>query len=185
MSFTVTDSSAKNIYNTMFDYYAGRNMPDGNTGVFFGFANYTKDKLIYTIEFLRRQYGLGWFTSDYNTRAAAFDRIANALYITFDQSVSKSGIVKFCNWVYSWAKTDPDAAAYFDGSKEWGFIDAMFKSIGDTVSEKVSNVVETVEYGAKVPSFETITPKSGTLVKWGVIAVGGLFAVNYISKKLF
>lgn len=185
MSYVVTDSSAKNIYKTMRDYYAGRQMPDDDTGVFFGFANYTRPKLIYTIEFLRRQYGLGWFTNDYNQRAAAFDRIANALYTSFDQTVSKSGIVKFCAWVYSWAKTDPDAAAYFDGSKEWGFIDAMFKSIGDTVSEKVSNVVETVEYGAKVPSFETITPKSGTLIKWGVIAVGGLFAVNYISKKLF
>lgn len=185
MSFVVTDSSAKNIYRTMYDYYQGANMPDDSTGVFFGFANYTKDKLIYTIEFLRRQYSLGWFTDDYNQRKEAFDRIANALYIAFDQTVSKSGIVKFCNWVYSWAKKDQDAAAYFSGSSDWSLFDSVWRSVTDTVGEKVSNAVETIDYGLKVPSLDVVTPSKNQLIKWALIIGGGLLVVNYVSKKFF
>lgn len=186
MSFVVTDSSAKNIYKTMREYYAGQQMPDDDTGVFFNFANYTRPKLIYTIEFLRRQYGLGWFTNNMAEKEAAFNKIANALYIAFDQTVSKNGIIKFCNWVLAFARKDPDAAAYFEGSKEWGALDALFKSVGDTVTNKISNAVETVEYGLNVPTaFESATPKTSTLVKWGLMVGGGLLAVNYISKKFF
>lgn len=185
MSFVVTDSSAKNIYRTMYEYYNGANMPDDNTGVFFGFANYTKDKLIYTIEFLRRQYSLGWFTNNYNQRKEAFDRIANALYIAFDQTVSKSGIVKFCNWVYSWAKGDADAAAYFAGSSDWSLFDSVWRSVTDTVSDKVSNAVETIDYGLKVPSLDVVTPSKNQLIKWALIIGGGLLVVNYVSKKFF
>lgn len=185
MSFLVTDSSAKNIYRTMYEYYNGRQLPDNNAGVFFGFANYTKDKLIYTIEFLRRQYSLGWFTDNYDQRQAAFDRIASALYVAFDQTVAKSGIVKFCNWVYSWAKNDPDAAAYFSGSSDWSLFDSVWRSVTDTVGEKVSSAVETIDYGMKVPSLDYVTPKTNTLIKWALIIGGGLLVVNYISKKLF
>lgn len=185
MSFVVTDSSAKNIYKTMRDYYAGQQMPDDDTGVFFGFANYTRPKLIYTIEFLKRQYGLGWFTTNMADKEAAFNKIANALYTAFDQTVSRDGIKKFCNWVLAWARKDEDAAQYFAGTKDWGVIDALFKSVGDTVSSKISNAVETVEYGLNVPSFERVTPTGGTLLKWGLIVGGGFLAVKYVSKKLF
>lgn len=185
MSYVVTDSSAPNIYSTMYKYYGGRNMPEGNAGVFFGFANYDKDKLIYTIEFLKGQYGLGWFTDDFETRSNAINRIVNGLYTAFNQSVSKDGIKKFCNWVYAWAKTDKDAVSYFSGESSYTFLDAMFKDVSETIGNKVSNVVETVSYGVNYPSLEKLTPTSGTLIKWGVIAAGGLFAVNYLSKKLF
>lgn len=185
MSFAITDSSAKNIYNTMYSYYDGQQMPDDNTGVFFGIANYTKDKLIYTIEFLRRQYSLGWFTEDFNQRKEAFNRIANALYIAFDQTVPKSGISKFCSSVYAWARKDPDAAAYFSGSSDWSLFDSVWRSVTDTVGQKVSNAVEIIDYGMKTPSLDVVTPSKNQLIKWALIIGGGLLVINYVSKKIF
>lgn len=185
MSFVVTDSSTKNIYRTMYNYYGGANMPDNDTDVFFGFANYTKNKLIYTIEFLRRQWSLGWYTDDYGKRKEAFERIANSLYVNFNQSVSKSAIVKFCNWVYAWTKNDQDALNYFSGSSDWSFLDSVWRSVSDTVGEKVSNAIETVDYGLKVPSLDVVTPRKNQIIKWALIIGGGLFLVNYIYKKIF
>lgn len=185
MSFAVTDSSAKNIYKTLYSYYNGANLPDNDTGVFFGFANYTRDKLIYTIEFMKRQYGLGWFTNVYETRAAAIDKISKALYTAFNQSVAIAGIKKFCNWVYSFAKNDTDAARYFAGESDYSYFDALFKDISENVSNKVSNAVETVSYGINYPSIDKITPSKSTILKWGLILGGGAIAGNYILKKLF
>lgn len=185
MAFVVTDSSAKNIYATMYKYYGGQQMPDNETGVFFGFANYTKDKLIYTIEFLKKQYGLGWFTTDAEQKTKAFDKIAKALYVAFNQSVSIDGIKKFCNWVLAFARKDADAAAYFSGEKDWGYFDALFKDISQNVGEKFENAKEIISYGIDYPSIEKITPTKSTLIKWGLIIGGGLLAVNYVSKKLF
>ena len=185
MSYVITDPSAENIYRAMYRYYAGRQMPDNSTGVFFGFANFTKDKCIYCIEFLRRQYGLGWFTPDVTERKTALNRICNALYVSFNQSVSKDALYKFCSWVYSWARNDEDAAKYFSGEANYSFFDDLVKNVSEKVGSGVSNVVETVSYGVNYPSLDKITPSSGTLVKWGLIVGGGLLAVNYVSNKLF
>lgn len=185
MSWEITDDSAKNIYKTMYSFYGGQQMPDNSTGVFFGFANYTKDKLIYTIEAMKRNYSLGWFTSVAQTRANAIAKISRALYTTFNQSVSYDGIKKFCNWVYNFAKADEDAANYFSGNSDYTYFDALFKDVSNNVGNKVSNAIETIEYGIKYPSIDKITPSTGTVVKWGLIIGGGLIAVNFISKKFF
>lgn len=185
MAFVVTDSSAKNIYSKMYRYYGGRNMPDNDTGVFFGFANFTRDKIIYCIEFLKRQFGAGWFTTDYATRKAALDKICTALYTAFNQTVSKDALFKFCSWVYTFTANDADALNYFIGQSDYGVLDDLWNSATETISNKVSNAVETISYGVSYPSLEKITPKTGTLVKWGLIIGGGLLAVNYITKKVF
>ena len=185
MAFVVTDPSAKNIYNALYRYYDGQQLPDDNNSGFFGNANYTKDKLIYTIEFLKRQFGAGWFTTDFATRKAAFDKIATALYTAFNQTVSKDAINKFCSWVYSFTAHNGDALNYFSGQSDYGLLDDLLSNATETISNKVSNAVDIVSYGVKYPSLETITPKTGTLVKWGLILGGGLLAVNYITKKVF
>lgn len=185
MAYTVTDSSAKNIYNTMYRYYGGQQMPDDETGVFFGFANYTRDKLIYTIEFLKRQYSLGWFTTDAVKKIEAFNKIARSLYTAFNQTVSIDAIKKFCNWVLAFAKNDSDAAKYFAGEADYSYFDDLFKNVSTSVGSKVSNALETIEYGIKYPSIDRITPTKSTIIKWGLIVGVGALAVNYISKKLF
>lgn len=185
MAFEITDSSAKNIYRTLYSYYNGAQLPDDSTGVFFDFANYTKDKLIYTIEFMKRQFSLGWFTQDYATRSAAIDKIARALYTAFNQTVSIAGIKKFCNWVYSFATHDTDAANYFAGNADYSYFDALFKDVSTNLGDKVTNALETVEYGVKYPSIDKITPTRGTLVKWGLLGAGAILGIKYISKKFF
>lgn len=185
MAFEITDSSAKNIYRTLYSYYSGQQLPDDSTGVFFSFANYTKDKLIYTIEFMKKHFGLGWFTDDYATRSAAIDKMARALYTAFNQTVSIAGIKKFCNWVYSFATHDTDAANYFAGNADYSYFDALFKDVSTNLGDKVTNAIETVEYGIKYPSIEKITPTRGTLVKWGLLGLGAILGIKYISKKFF
>lgn len=184
MSFSISDSSAKNIYKTMYSYYNGAQMPDNDTGVFFGFANFTMNKLIYCIEFMKRQYGLGWFTSDYNERSTAIAKMAKALYIAFDQTVSVDGIKKFLNWVYSFASKDQDAAAYFSGSSDWSYFDALFKDVSESVGQKLENVKETITYGVNYPVLEKSTPTTGTILKWGVIIGGGLVALHFAKKLI-
>ena len=185
MSFEITDSSAENIYNAMYRHYAGQQMPDGSKGVFFGFANFTKDKCIYCIEFLKRQYGLGWFTSNAQDRKTALNRICNALYTAFNQSVSKDGLYKFCTWVYSFARNNESAIKYFSGESSYTLLDDIFNNVSEKVSGAASNALETVSYGINYPSIDKITPSTGTIVKWGLIIGGALLAVNYVSKKLF
>lgn len=185
MSWSITDSSAKNIYKTLYSFYNGQQLPDDETGVFFGFANYTKDKLIYTIETMKRQFNLGWFTNVAATRATAIDKIARGLYTTFSKTVALDGIKKFCNWVYNFARNDQDAANYFSGNSDYSYFDALFKDISTNLSDKVTNAVETIEYGVKYPSIDKITPTKGTLIKWGLIGAGSILAINYITKRIF
>lgn len=184
MAFTVSDSSAKNIYTTMYKYYNGAQMPDNETGVFFGFANFTRDKLIYCIEFAKKQYGLGWFTSDYETRSKAIEKMAKALYIAFNQTVNIDGIKKFLNWIYSFATHDQDAAAYFSGNSDWSYFDALFKDVSENVGQKFENIKETISYGVNYPVLEKSTPATSTIVKWGVIIGGGLLAVHFAKKLI-
>lgn len=184
MAFTVSDSSAKNIYTTMYKYYGGQQMPDNDTGVFFGFANFTRDKLIYCIEFMKKQYSLGWFTDEMATRRAAISKIAKALYIAFNQTVSVDAIIKFLNWIYSFATHDQDAAQYFSGQKDWGYFDALWKDVSENVGQKFENAFETISYGVNYPVLEKSTPTTGTILKWGVIIGGGLVALHFAKKLI-
>lgn len=182
--YVVTDSDAKNVYGALYAYYAGQQLPDGSTGVFFGFDNYTKDKLIYTIEFMKRNYNLGWFTDNFDDRAAAIAKIADSLYKMFDYNVDWDGIKKFCNWVYSFAAHDPQIANYFSGAGSFTLFDSIVKDVKETVGSKVSSALETVSYGVQYPSLKSLLPETGTVVKWGLIIGGLMFAANYLSNKL-
>lgn len=185
MSYVVTESSPKNLYSTMVSWYnKNENLPQNDSGVFFGFSNFNRDKLYYCIEVLKKMYSTGWFTDDHSTRTNAFSKITDVLYSAFDGTVSKDGIKKFLNWVYTWAKTDADAVNYFTRGESYSFFDALTKDITGTVSNTFENVSETVSYGVNYPSVQSITPDTSTILKWGLIVGGGLLAVNILSNKL-
>lgn len=184
MSFIISDSSAQNIYSTMRKYYGAQQMPENDNGVFFGIANFTRNKLIYCIEFMKRQYSLGWFNNDYNERTAVLNKIAKALYIAFDQTVSVDSIKKFLSWIYAFATKDQDAAAYFSGQKDWGYFDALWKDVSENVGQKFENAIETISYGVNYPVLEKSTPTTGTILKWGVIIGGGLVALHFVKKLI-
>lgn len=183
MAFSLTDTDAKNIYNALYRYYGGQQLPDNETGVFFDTPNFTRDKLYYCIEALKRYWGRGWFTTDAAKRSSELKAISNILYIAFDSQVDVNKIYKFLIWCYSWASKDPDAVAYFQGG-DYSLFDDLKKNIGGKVSSAVSSAAETVAYGVNYPTVTTWTPKTSTIVKWGVILGFGFLAVKFLEKRL-
>ena len=73
MAWKLQDTDAKNVYNALYRHYAGQQLPDGS-GVFFGFENFTQDKLYYCIEALKRYWSLGWYTTDAAARRQSVAR---------------------------------------------------------------------------------------------------------------
>lgn len=183
MSFTLTDSDAKNIYNAIYRHYSGQQLPDNETGVFFDTPAFTRDKLYYCIEALKKYWVKGWFTTDAAARKKALKSIANILYVSFDTSVDVSKIYKFLVWCYSWAQKDPDGVAYFQGG-DYSLFDDLKKNITGKVSSAATSAAETVSYGVNYPTVSSLTPKTSTLIKWGVILGLGFFAVKFLEKRV-
>lgn len=73
--------------------------------------------------------------------------------------------------------------AYFQGG-DYSLFDDLKKNIGGRVSSAVSNAAETVAYGVNYPTVTTLTPKTSTIVKWGVIIGLGFIAVKFVEKRL-
>lgn len=191
MSFTRTDKDAENVYKALYRHYAGQNLPDGS-GVFFGFDNFTKDKLLYCIESLKKHYSYGWNTTNAINRKAALEKIASMLYTSFDGSVALNGIYKFLCWVYTFTTKDPDIADYFKGDS-YGVIEDMYKNVSGKVGSAASAAAENVSYAVQYPSIEksvatisdALTPKTSTLIKWGLVIGAGWFVWKFIEKRIF
>ena len=186
LPWTLTDSDAKNIYTAMCNWYnSPSNLPNrvNDTGVFFGFDNFTRDKLWYCIEYLRKRYGLGWFSDDYTQRKNALNQIAAELYQIFDGQVDEAGILKFLNWVYNFAKNDADAVKYFSEGGGFSVIDTISKVFDTKVATPTKNAVENVSYGLTVPSLKSLMPDYSSLLKLGLIVGGGIFLVKFLENR--
>ena len=180
LAWTLTDGDAKNVYTKMCNWYQSpENLPNkiNDSGVFFGYANFTRDKLVYCIEYLKKCYGRGWFTDDREERVNVFDQIASELYSIFGGSVDINGIVKFLNWVYNFARHDSSALTYFQGGY-YSLVQSMAETAKSTILEPISEAVETVKYGVQYPSFTLSNP----LVKWGLI-LGGVYIIFKSLKR--
>lgn len=185
LPWILTDSEAKNIYNAMCKWYnSPSNLPNrvGDTGVFFGFANFTRDKLWYCIEFLKKNYSLGWFNEDYTTRNNALETIAAALFEVFGGAVDIAGIKKFLVWVYNFAKSDVDAVKYFQGGN-FTLLDNVAKTVEQTIVEPVKEAAQSVTYAIQYPSLKSLLPDNWTLVKWGLIIGGGIYLWKFFENR--
>ena len=185
LPWILTDSEAKNIYNAMCKWYGSpSNLPNRvrDTGVFFGYPKFTRDKLWFCIETLKKNYGLGWFTDDYAARNAALESIATALYNTFGGAVELSGIKKFLSWVYNFAKNDVDAVKYFQGGS-YSMLDNAIKTVEQTIVEPVKDAAQTVTYAINYPSLKSLLPDNLTLLKWGLIIGGGLYVWKFLENR--
>ena len=181
LAWTLTDSQAKNIYNRLCNYYdSPDNLPNTlkSTGVFFGYANFTRDKLYYCIQYLKENYGRGWFTSDGEERRNVLHSIANELYSIFGGSVENAGIFKFLNWVYSFAAHDATALNYFQKGY-YSYVEALKDSVEKKIIEPVNDAAEAVAYGVKFPALTMENP----LVKYGLWALGGFALYKLIIKR--
>ena len=190
MAWKLQDTDAKNVYNALYRWYAGQQLPDGS-GVFFGFDNFTQDKLYYCIEALKRYWSLGWCTDDVTKRKAALEKIAKILFVDFG-NVDFSGISKFLSWCYAFAIKNPDILDYFKGDS-YGLIEDVYSNITNKVKDTASAAAENISYAITYPSLEksvsslskALTPKTVTMVKWGLILGAAWYAWRWIDKKLF
>lgn len=171
LAWTLTDSQAKNIYSKLCNYYNSPELPSTlkDTGVFFGYANFTRDKLYYCIEFMKKNFGRGWFSTDGDKRREIIGDLANELYNVFSGSVDVAGIKKFLNWVYSFAQHDAGALKYFQGGG-YSVIDTVIDAAKDNVLDPITNAVETIAYGVNYPVLSAKNP----VLLWGAVGLAAL-----------
>lgn len=180
LAWTVTDRDAFNIYNKFCNYWDGSQLPTGlnDAGVFFGYANFTKDKLIYAIQYLKDRWSSGWFTNDAEERREILNQLANELYRIYAGDVDIAGINKFLHWVSQFAHNDADAVEYFHGGS-YSLLDSIKDTFTQKVVEPTSEAVETVSYGVKYPSFTMSNP----LVKWAIFGSACVIAYKLLTKR--
>ena len=159
LPWALTDSQAKNIYNALYKWYdSPANFPNYQTGagVFFNFANYTLDKLYYTIEAAKKYYSLGWFTDNYAERNAAIDKLSTTLYDIFAGQVDKAGIKKFLSWIYNFAKQNESAVKYFSGGAGFGVLDTAAVVLDEVAVKPIKSAAESISYALSYPSLKSL-----------------------------
>lgn len=179
--WTLTDSQAKNIYNRLCSYYGSPdNLPNNykDTGVFFGYANFTRDKLYYCIEYLKKNFSRGWFNEDFDERSTILHELASQLYSIFWNQVDVAGIYKFLSWVYNFTRNDVTALNYFQGG-QYSSLQNMIDTATQKIVEPASEAIETIKYGVSYPTMKLSNP----LVKWGLIIGGGYVIFKLINKR--
>ncbi len=183
LAWSLTDSQAKNIYNALYKWFnSPSSFPNYQTGagVFFNFANYTLDKLYYTIEAAKKYYSLGWFTDNYADRTAAIDKLSTILFDVFAGQVSKDGIKKFINWIYNFAKSNESAVKYFSGGAGFDVLDTAAVVLDEVAIKPIKSVAENISYAVSYPSLKSLLPDNMTLLKWGLIIGGGLYVWKFL-----
>ena len=181
LAWTLTDNDAKNIYTKMCNWYnSPDNLPNkiNDTGVFKGCPNFTRDKLYYCIEYLKKNFGRGWFNDQFDERAEVMEDLAQELVQIFGGTVAPAGIKTFLNWVYNFTKNDADALNYFQGGY-YSIIQSMADAAKTNIIDPVNEAVETVKYGVKYPVLTLENP----VVKWGLVAGAGFLIYKMFSKR--
>lgn len=185
LPWSLTDTEAKNIYNALYKWYnSPSNFPNyqNGSGVFYNYPNFTLDKLYYCIEALKNNYSLGWFTADFTKRQTALTTLSNSLYNVFAGQVDASGIYKFLQWVYNFAKQNESAVKYFSGGN-FSIIDSAAVVLDEVAVKPITSAVDTVKYAIDYPSLKNLLPDNWTLLKWGLIIGGGLYVWKFLENR--
>jgi len=186
LPWALTDSQAKNIYNALYKWYnSPSNFPNYQTGagVFFNFANYTLDKLYYTIEAAKKYYSLGWFNDNFDQRNAAIDKLSTILYDVFAGQVEKAGIKKFLTWIYNFAKQNESAVNYFSSGAGFNVLDTAAVVLDEVAIKPIKAVAENINYAVSYPSLKSLLPDNMTLLKWGLLIGGGLYVWKFLENR--
>lgn len=174
LALSVFTSGASNIYDAIGRFYNWSEMPQDDTGVFFGFAGCTRKVLIYAIECMRNTFASGWYTSDFFTRSTQLKALAQQ--IANETGASAEGLYKWCSRVYSACTKDSDILGYMAGG-DFSKIDYYKKVVSENVSEAAQQAAETVEYGI---NYESHAEKKFS----AVLPVVGILGACYIVKKV-
>lgn len=181
VAWALTDSGAKNIYTKMCNWYnSPDNLPNkiNDSGVFKGYPNFTRDKLYYCIEYLKKNFGRGWFNDQFDERAEVMEDLAQELARIFGGTVAPAGIKTFLNWVYNFVKHDADALNYFKGGY-YSIIQSMADAAKTNIIDPVNEAVETVKYGVSYPVLTLENP----VIKWGLVAGACFLIYKMFSKR--
>lgn len=181
VAWALTDSGAKNIYTKMCNWYnSPDNLPNNlnDTAGFKGYPNFTRDKLYYCIEYLKKNFGRGWFNDQFDERAEVLNDLAQELAQIFGGTVDAAGIKTFLNWVYNFAKHDTDALNYFQGGY-YSIIQSMTDAAKTNILDPVNKAVETVKYGVSYPVLTLENP----VIKWGLVVGVGFLIYKMFSKR--
>ena len=174
-------SSAANIYNAVYRFFDGQQLPADDTGVFFGFAGMTKAVLIAAIEALQNNSAYLNYTNDSkDNRDFWFNEAYNDL-LKSGVSCPRDGAIKWFNWLYVAAKGNPDIKDYF-GGKPYTTVQDITTAIVQAATGIKDDVVETVQYGLDTPAAipDLLIPTKSNFIRWAIIG-GVLF---YAAKKL-
>lgn len=180
MSYWLTE--ANKVYEAVYKFYGGRQLPNDESGVFFGFDGCTKVVLLYTINAMRDNWDLGWFTGNDTTRAAAFSEIAADVWTNSGFKASIQGIIKFQYWVYAATKSNANLQRYFSGG-EYGQLTNISDALTNAVSTVTNTAVDIVKTVVTVPSESAgLVAKWAPAVKWAAIIWGASKILKAFKK---
>ena len=154
------------IYDAIGDFYSWRQMPKGDTGVFFGFAGCTRPVIEDALIALRSGYGDTWIDATADARSGYLGRVAWDISAT--TGADYDGIYKFLNWALVAAKGRADVRKWFEGG-EYTAVNYYVQLIKDTITEKADAAAETIKYGMEYESpaqktfFGTVLPITAVL----------------------
>lgn len=180
MAYWLTE--ANNVYEAVYKFYGGQQLPKDETGVFFGFEGCNKIVLLYTINAMRENWALGWYEGNATTRAAAFSEIAADVWTNSGFTASIQGIIKFENWVFVATKSNANMQRYFAGG-EYGQLTNISDALTNAVSTVTDTAVDIVKTVVTVPSESAgFVAKLAPAVKWAAI-IWGASKIFKVFKK--
>ena len=180
MSYWLTE--ANKVYEAVYNFYGGRQLPNDESGVFFGFDGCNKVVLLYIINSMRDNWALGWYTDNDTARAAAFSEIAADVWTESGFKASIPGIIKFENWVFVATKDNANMQRYFAGG-EYGQLTNISDAITNAVSTVTNTAVDIVKTVITVPSESAgLVAKLAPAVKWAAIIWGASKLLKAFKK---
>lgn len=174
-------SEADNVYEAIYRFYGGRNLPTSEKDVFKGFSGCNRVVLLVTINAMRENWSLGWFTDNKVRRDAAFAEIAADVWLKSDFKADISGIVTFENWVFVAAKSSPNLVGYFSGGT-YGDLTNIATAATDLVTDVASGAVDVVKNIITIPADSAgLVAQIAPWIKWGAILWGASKLVKVLK----
>lgn len=168
-------SEANNVYNRIRIFYgsqSARNLPTDESGVFKGYTGVTKMVCLVTINAMRDNWGLDWYTSNDVQRAAAFAEIAADVWMMQGRTCDIAGIITFENWCFVAAKGVPAILDYFAGGV-YGDLTNVFVDTKEIVTSAASTAADAVKNILTTPSDAAgLVAKLTPAFKWAAIIWG-------------
>ena len=184
MAFSLNE--ANNAYNAVRRFYGSqgeRHLPADENGLFMDFAGVNKIVLLVTINAMRENWDLGWFTNDNTQRAAAFSEIAAEVWMLDKFQCDINGIIKFENWVFVACNANENLIRYFSGGV-YGDLTDVFTTTKEKITDIATSAKDVITDIVTIPGESVnLVSKIGPWLKWIVIIYGASKILDFITEK--